>query len=740
MSLLDGLPIAAGRTTDASAEAFLWQFGGPRPAASGSAFLVEEADEEAVAAYAALRHRVFVEEQAIFIGSDRDDLDGDPRTVVLVARDHGGRVYGGVRLAPVSTVALGDGGVVVAGDELGWWVGSRLVVSPGSPPRTGAALVRAACARAEAEGALRFDALVQADKERFFARLGWLSRGTVDHLGHPHVRMRWPIGLIAGQAAAKQVIAEVLGDLRPGGEGFVGDDGAPVPASDLVAATDAVLPSMVERDPWWAGWCSVLVNVNDLAAMGALPVGLLDSVAAPSPSLAKRVMAGLTAAAERYGVPVLGGHTQANAPCALTVTMLGRAARPVPGGGGRPGDRVSVIADLAGGWRPGYGGRQWDSTTRRSADDLRRLASTLHRVQVHAAKDVSMAGLVGTLGMLAEASGCGAELDVASVPRPDEARLADWFTCFPGFALVVAGDRPVRSADVAPATVATCGRLLDRPGVTLVWPDGERTRVLDGPVVGLGRSDQASLPGAENRGLRPFRVAPSRRAAGTPGLGEVLTGPRPERRPRASSGATLRADVGSDRPPVSRPGQLAHALGRDEAGPAEPQPSPAAPPPRRATGWAFRSAAEGATFAGAQSARSPGSEAVRGFVGGPFPSVAPAAQVARPPRPRGWRPDDDAATGGGPDADSRPDPTAGTRGDGAPADADRAGDIDPAVDGIAEMGAPPPAAPPAASPGPAEAAEAAWAARASGAQRQADRRDPAGGAEGPAAGPAGEGA
>ena len=38
---------------------------------------------------------------------------------------------------------------------------------------------------------------------RFFGHLGWLSRGRVDHLGHPHVRMRWPIGLIAGQAAAK---------------------------------------------------------------------------------------------------------------------------------------------------------------------------------------------------------------------------------------------------------------------------------------------------------------------------------------------------------------------------------------------------------------------------------------------------------------------------------------------------------------------------------------------------------
>jgi AIR synthase-related protein len=264
-----------------------------------------------------------------------------------------------------------------------------------------------------------------------------------------------------------------------------------VPGSDLIAATDAIVPSMVERDPWWAGWCSVLVNANDLTAMGAVPVGLLDALAAPTPSLARRVMSGLTAAADHYGVPVLGGHTQVGVPAALSVTMLGRATRPVPGGGGRPGDIVSVVADLAGSWRPGYGGRQWDSTTTRSAGDLQRLVTTLQRMAPHAAKDVSMAGLVGTLAMLAEASGCGAELDVATVPRPTGARLADWLTCFPGFALVTAGGPMPTPGVVAPAAAAACGRLVSGAGVSLAWPDGYRSPAIDGPVVGLGPAGEA---------------------------------------------------------------------------------------------------------------------------------------------------------------------------------------------------------------------------------------------------------
>lgn len=453
----------------------LWDLGGPRPAVVESGLRVEQGDADAVAAHQVLRQRVFVEEQGLFAGSDRDDLDDHPATVVLVARAPGGDVVGGVRLAPVL-------------HELGWWAGSRLVVVPGASPRTGAALVRAACARAEDEGALRFDALVQADKERFFARLGWVRRSPVDvdHRGLPHAEMTWPLGTGAAPARAKGVIGEVLDGLRPGGDGWVGDDGAPVPGSDLIAATDAIVPSMVERDPWWAGWCSVLVNANDLAAMGATPVGLLDALAAPTPSLARRVLSGLTDAAAAYGVPVLGGHTQVGVPAALSVTMLGRTATPVPGGGGRPGDTVRVVADLTGGWRPGYGGRQWDSTTTRSADDLRRLVATLQRVRPHAAKDVSMAGLVGTLAMLAESSGCGAELEVAAVPRPPEARLADWLTCFPGFALVTAGGPAPTPEAIGPAAVASCGHLVPGAGVTLAWPDGFRSPAVDGPVVGLG--------------------------------------------------------------------------------------------------------------------------------------------------------------------------------------------------------------------------------------------------------------
>ncbi|TDW15949.1 MSMEG_0567/sll0787 family protein [Kribbella kalugense] len=434
------------------------------------AFLIEEADAAAKRAYYELRRHAFVEQQGLFDRSDLDERDEDPRTIVLIARDSRGEVIGGVRL-----------GSAASGPDLGWWQGGRLVTAAVTRG-VGAALVRAACARAEAEGVLRFDATVQLSTHRFFQRLGWETVRPTTVAGSPHMLMRWPINRIARLTeATKSELGPLLQGIGPAG--FVGDDGAPVPGSELIAACDAILPSMVERDPEWAGWCSVLVNVNDLAAMGAAPVGLLDALGARDASAASRVLSGLRKAADAYGLPILGGHTQLGVPAALSVTALGRTAHPVAGGGGRPGHQVRLTADLAGGWRPGYAGRQWDSTSHRRPEELRGMLAAVGNARPSAAKDVSMAGVVGTLGMLAEASGCAAVLDVAAVPKPEAASMGDWLTCFPGFAMLTAGPQEL---DAGPAASAVCGELTTGQGVVLRWPDGDVTEALSAGVTGMG--------------------------------------------------------------------------------------------------------------------------------------------------------------------------------------------------------------------------------------------------------------
>ncbi|MFS4506124.1 MSMEG_0567/sll0787 family protein [Clavibacter sp. Sh2141] len=463
---------------------------GPRVVVRPPEFLVSVADGADVEAYHRLRRAAFVEEQGIFAGSDRDDIDDDPRAVVLVARA-GTAVIGGVRIAPVGA------------RDIGWWTGSRLVVDPAARGAlgVGSALVRAACALAEQKGAIRFDATVQTRSSILFRRLGWTTTGTCTIGGVPHLRMRWPIDryqrLVDATKSHLQALLEPRSAGAPaspaslGGAGWIGDDGAPVPGTDVIAACDAILPSMVERDPEWAGWCSVLVNVNDLSAMGATPVGLLDAVAGRDAEFVRRVMAGIRRGAAAWGVPLLGGHTQIGVPAALSVTALGRTDHPVPGGGGRYGDAVSLTVDVSGSWKDGHHGAQWNSTEGRRPEELRDLAAVVGRARPAAAKDVSMAGVVGTLGMLAEASGLGAVVDVADVPMPsatgpDAVAMGEWLGCFPGFGMLTA-DRPGESRMSSPhAVTAEVGRLTTERGVTLRWPDGETTCAVADGVTGLG--------------------------------------------------------------------------------------------------------------------------------------------------------------------------------------------------------------------------------------------------------------
>lgn len=463
--------------------------GSPALRPSARPWRIERADTGQTSEYRRLRREVFVSEQGLFQAQDTDWRDEDPRTVVLVAVGEDRTVLGGVRLSPANP-----------GRDIGWWTGSRLVVSPKARRSGGIGpeLVRQACIEAVTQGVLRFEATVQKSNEPLFSKLGWVSWGTETIGGMEHVRMRWPIHRLQDLVATtKTPLGELLGSFTQdhpsglGGAGFIGDDGAPVPGSEVVAACDAILPGMITRDPEWAGWCSVLVNINDLSAMGATPLGLLDSLGAPTQSLARRMLNGLRAGAQAWGVPVLGGHTQIGVPVSLSVTALGHASRPVPAGGAVPGHALSLTADLHGQWRNGFEGRQWDSTSTRSAAELQHLTGLVPAATPAAAKDVSMAGIVGTTAMMCEASGTGAVLDVAAVPTPEGANMGDWLTCFPGYAMVTADSPGGSRISSSLAVTAECGHFTPAPGVRLRWPDGVETHAVPEIATGLGRATLA---------------------------------------------------------------------------------------------------------------------------------------------------------------------------------------------------------------------------------------------------------
>jgi putative N-acetyltransferase (TIGR04045 family) len=123
-----------------------------------------------------VRHEVFVREQVLFSGTDRDCHDGDSATLHVLG--FSGSFLGGVvRLYPL--------------DEKGLWKGDRLAVLP--PYRKlalGAALVRFAVRTAGEGGGETMIANVQVQNVRFFEFLNWNRVGDpFEYVGQPHQKM-----------------------------------------------------------------------------------------------------------------------------------------------------------------------------------------------------------------------------------------------------------------------------------------------------------------------------------------------------------------------------------------------------------------------------------------------------------------------------------------------------------------------------------------------------------------------
>jgi thiamine-monophosphate kinase len=220
------------------------------------------------------------------------------------------------------------------------------------------------------------------------------------------------------------------------------DDAAlidPPPGRQLVAAADAMVAGvhfLPDDPPGTIGAKLLRVNLSDLAAMGATPLGYLMTVALPRGTPEEWLAAfvdGLASDGQTFGIHALGGDTVSTpGPATLSLTILGSVA---PGAalrraGARPGDRVWVsgtLCDGALGLRVLRGELIADadehlSRRYRLPEPRLALGAALSGI-AHAAMDVSD-GLIQDLGHICRASACGAIVDATSLPLSAASRAA----------------------------------------------------------------------------------------------------------------------------------------------------------------------------------------------------------------------------------------------------------------------------------------------------------------------------
>ncbi|MGA9499844.1 MAG: thiamine-phosphate kinase [Pseudolabrys sp.] len=229
---------------------------------------------------------------------------------------------------------------------------------------------------------------------------------------------------------------------HPGALGL-SDDAAfltPPAGFDLVLTTDAIVGGVhffPEDAADTVAGRGLRVNLSDLAAKGARPLGFLLSLALPreiGEQWLEGFAQGLRADADLFGCPLFGGDTDRTpGPIVVSIAMFGT----VPEGtmvrraGAKAGDRVFVtgtIGDAALGVMM-RNGKRWklDEPQRQHllsrylVPQPRNALAEAVRIHASAAMDISD-GLAGDFGKLCRVSGVAADVDVARVPLSEAAR------------------------------------------------------------------------------------------------------------------------------------------------------------------------------------------------------------------------------------------------------------------------------------------------------------------------------
>jgi thiamine-monophosphate kinase len=285
----------------------------------------------------------------------------------------------------------------------------------------------------------------------------------------------------------------------------IGDDCAllqPSPGTQLAVSTDMLVSGrhfFPDADAQALGHKALAVNLSDLAAMGACPLGFTLALSLPDADNAwlSAFARGLFALADAHACPLVGGDTT-RGPLNICITVLGE----VPAGQALRRDAAQVGDDLYLSGRTGEArlalellrATPWARTA--GTDALSRVRDRLERPTPRVALGRALAGvaraaldlsdgLSGDLGHILLASGVGAEIALADVPvAPDlralgEAeRLECLFNGGDDYELMFTADPTQREAVAAAAQasgtpVQRIGRITREPGLRLMSAGGQ---------------------------------------------------------------------------------------------------------------------------------------------------------------------------------------------------------------------------------------------------------------------------
>lgn len=268
-----------------------------------------------------------------------------------------------------------------------------------------------------------------------------------------------------------------------------GDDAAVIPWKEgfLLLAADGIMTRLLLNEPYAAGKAAVMVTVNDIYSMGGRPLAMVNVLASGDEGHRSKVVEGIKKGCEKLKVPMVGGHLHPDAPensPSLAVAILGYANKLLRSHLAEAGDDIILAVDFKGD-KGCQSVVSWDANSKKTPEEL------LHRLEAlpiiaergltQTCKDVSNAGILGTISIMMENSNKGAILEVTSIPKPAEIELSDWLVCFQSFGFVLSVNPKhsekmntlFRERDI---TAIIIGKVTDQPMIIL--KNGSESKVL----------------------------------------------------------------------------------------------------------------------------------------------------------------------------------------------------------------------------------------------------------------------
>ncbi|MFC1591129.1 AIR synthase related protein [Thermodesulfobacteriota bacterium] len=214
----------------------------------------------------------------------------------------------------------------------------------------------------------------------------------------------------------------------------------------LLLAADGIWSGLIEANPYGAGKAAVMASVNDIFAMGGRPSAMVNVIGVPERQHYDQIIQGIRKGCEKFRVPMVGGHLHPDTgELSLSVSIMGVAKKLLRSTNAAAGQDIVFAVDMQG---RGYQCKpvlSWDTNSGKTSQQVLARLEVLPELAeselCKTAKDVSNAGLLGTIALLLETSEKGAVINLDAVPCPDAFTLIDWLKAFLSYGFIMSVDQ-----------------------------------------------------------------------------------------------------------------------------------------------------------------------------------------------------------------------------------------------------------------------------------------------------------